>query len=113
MIFTRKELNQKAIDYVNSKIKDGWVIIYRDNDSSCRDQFFNIERKVSNTEKLGELVSFGLDRFGDYEITIAKFHNGIRTSEFTRSTFYRAYDKVFASTKEEAENLWLEHTVTE
>ena len=113
MIFTRKELNQKAIDYVNNKIKDGWVIIYRNNDSSCRDQFYNIERKVSNTEKLGELISFGLNREGDYEVTIEKFHNGIRTSEFTRSTFYNAYDKVFASTKGEAENLWLEHNVTE
>lgn len=110
MIFTRKELNQKAIDYVNQKVKEGWKIGYKYSDNSCKDQFYRLELKVNKGDLWYEFISYGLDENRNYYFHVESFLNG-KKQGFHKSLWHNAYDKFFAETKEEAEDLWLKHNL--
>lgn len=104
MIATRKELNQRAKDYIAKRISEGYKIRCNNNDNACRDQSIVLEKKIGKGEVWYEWIHYGLDESGDFVFTAEITLNGKRQN-FIRWKYFHAYDKTFSSTKEEAEAL--------
>lgn len=104
--YTRKDLNQKSVDYVSNKIKEGYKVRHKSNDSECKETFFNLEKKIGKNEVWNEWISYGIDRNGDFSFC-ADIRLNNRQKDLVKWKCFNAYDKVFADTREEADDLWL------